>query len=633
MRTTRFALLVLCLSLWLPIHASKQEDGAKAVLKGHASASERAWALMDLSSALQDTRPGESLENARTALLFAQRTDDLQLLHTVQRRIRDLEHRFGAEDNFLGSAIAAMHTAQQMGDQRAMAEDIEAIADAYRSIGQTNKAVEEGYRAMLLYQRTGDSLAVARARVAMVPDLAAAGKYKEAMEMGRSAQLVLEATGKTDDVAETWLVMGETLVQQERYGDALPCLMKAWERFRASPDAGLRARTLIGTITCDLEIGQIAAAVKAMQELQVLVAGRDQRVFRPRYFELRSRLSAMQGNASMALQQLRTAVQLRDSTMNAQVARRMAGLQALYQLNNKERDNSLLRQRNAMNEAIILGERRRNRMMWVAVVVLMVTLVMLGVTASSKVRTLRRIRLKNAIIRRQSDEIHAKNLELERQNARLAESLLSEEEKDLLLREIHHRVKNDLQIVNALMRLQTAFLDDPQVDSALEDCQRRVGTMALVHDQLYRSHDLKHVGLSDHIRSLALNVLKAFSLEKEVRLEIDVTVPELTTQELVPMGLILNELLTNTAKHAFAQDRSGSLQIGLHADTDGYVFSYSDDGTWPAGDRPYRTGTFGFELMQALAGQLDGHITVLRGERTVFELHFGAQGPALKVAS
>ncbi|MCB0791779.1 MAG: sensor histidine kinase [Flavobacteriales bacterium] len=618
----------------VPATASKKDEGVKAIITGQVSAYDRAHALLEISNSTQDTRPGESLEKARTALVFAEEAGELPLIHEVQRRIRDLEHRFGAQDNFLHSAITAMRTAQRMGDERAMAEDLAEIALAYRGMGQTHRAIEEGTRSLLLYQRLGDTLAIAHTRIRLVSDLAAAGQVKEALEMGRTAQHLMEGLKDEQGQAESWLVLGEILADQGRYGDALPCLAKARIYLDRSGEPTLRARTLLGLIACDIRSGLLKEAEADLAIVKELIGAQDLRVHRPRYLELLSRFDEAQGDLTGALGALRNAMSLKDSLMDAQVARRMAGLQALYLLNNKERDNTLLRRQNAMNEAIIEAERRRNRGMWIALTVLVATLMILGLAAYSKWRTLRRIRLKNAIIRRQSDEIHAKNLELQRQNARLEESMISEEEKDLLLREIHHRVKNDLQIVNALMRLQTAFLNDPQVDRAMEDCQRRVGTMALVHDQLYRSHDLQHVGLRDHLHSVALNVLKAFSLEERVHLVMDVEIESLPVEELVPLGLILNELLTNTAKHTFANTKGGRINVALRGDgTDGHIFTYADEGGWSDEDRSYQSGTFGFELMQALAGQMNGRITVLRGERTVFELHFGPKDEALRAAS
>jgi PAS domain S-box-containing protein len=209
-------------------------------------------------------------------------------------------------------------------------------------------------------------------------------------------------------------------------------------------------------------------------------------------------------------------------------------------------------------------------------------------------------------------------------------------EKEALLKEIHHRVKNNLQVTSSLLRLQAAAITDPGAREAFRESENRIRSMALVHEKLYQSSDLSRIDLADYLRSLAELLYKSAAMTPE-KVAIDVTGGDiyLEIDDAVPCGLIVNELLSNGLKHAFPDRREGRIEIHLVEREGGSIFlSVRDDGVGlPPGFRLDQAGTLGLQLVQGLVKQIDGTIEV-KGDSSgtefdvVFHRKRGAIAPA-----
>jgi PAS domain S-box-containing protein len=194
----------------------------------------------------------------------------------------------------------------------------------------------------------------------------------------------------------------------------------------------------------------------------------------------------------------------------------------------------------------------------------------------------------------------------ERKNAdaRIRESL---RDKELLLKEIHHRVKNNLQIVSSLLHLQRASVDDPAAIAAITQSETRVRAMALLHQMLYQTEAVGHVQMHDYLRTLALQIRGAMDAA-HVNVTFAMESISLDLDRAIPCGLITTELLTNCYKHAFPQQRRGQVRLGFVSSTDGFcVLSVDDDGAGLPQDKSLdRSTSLGFKLVRSLAHQLGG---------------------------
>jgi two-component sensor histidine kinase/CheY-like chemotaxis protein len=200
-------------------------------------------------------------------------------------------------------------------------------------------------------------------------------------------------------------------------------------------------------------------------------------------------------------------------------------------------------------------------------------------------------------------------------------------EKEVLLQEIHHRVKNNLQIITSLLRMQSRVMQDPAFRDALLECQNRVAAMALIHDKLYRARDLARVSFPEYVRDLTNNILTSYTLPaSSVRVNLDVDDMSLSLDSAVPCGLILNELISNCLKHAFPLGHSGTVHVGFHAAGDQLCLVVRDDGIgMPADVDLERTNSLGWRLIRALVQQLGGFVRCHTAGGTVVELRFARQ--------
>jgi PAS domain S-box-containing protein len=203
-------------------------------------------------------------------------------------------------------------------------------------------------------------------------------------------------------------------------------------------------------------------------------------------------------------------------------------------------------------------------------------------------------------------------------------------EREVLLREVHHRVKNDLQLISSLLSMQSRRLSDPDSVLALAECQSRVQTIALIHEYMYQSENIARLPLSRNIRGLAANLLRVVGPpDRAIHLEVDVEEDlELPVDRAIPCGLILNELMTNALKHAFPDGRAGTLRITLRRELpERVLLGVGDDGV---GLREGRHGTLhgslGWRLVQAFAEQLGAEIRVHSDAGTRVEVVFRPEG-------
>jgi PAS domain S-box-containing protein len=200
-------------------------------------------------------------------------------------------------------------------------------------------------------------------------------------------------------------------------------------------------------------------------------------------------------------------------------------------------------------------------------------------------------------------------------------------EKEMLLKEIHHRVKNNLQVVSSLLSLQAQMIADPHLRAPFAESQARIQTIALIHEQLHRSGTLAQIDFAEYLRNLATMVVRSSQVgQGPLALEISAEGVYLPLETAIPCGLLLHELLSNCVRHAFPAGQSGTIAISLCGQPQyPYVLSVHDDGIGlPPGLDVHSTASLGFRLVHLLAAQIHGTLTFESGQGTTVTLAFGA---------
>ncbi|HTL90152.1 MAG TPA: histidine kinase dimerization/phosphoacceptor domain -containing protein [Leptolyngbya sp.] len=198
-------------------------------------------------------------------------------------------------------------------------------------------------------------------------------------------------------------------------------------------------------------------------------------------------------------------------------------------------------------------------------------------------------------------------------------------EKEALLKEIHHRVKNNLQVISSLIYLQAQRISDPKVKQIFEDSQSRISSMALVHDSLYRSQDFANINLSEYVQTLTSQLFHTYCVQPEsVNLRLDVE-PQVVVslEKAIPCGLILNELMTNALKHGFIDQEAGEVIVTLTKHQSQISLAVENGGkNLPESFELQEIRSMGLRLVNALVSQLNGQVTVEKFQNTRFKVSF-----------
>ncbi|MGQ9853567.1 MAG: histidine kinase dimerization/phosphoacceptor domain -containing protein, partial [Candidatus Oleimicrobiaceae bacterium] len=199
-------------------------------------------------------------------------------------------------------------------------------------------------------------------------------------------------------------------------------------------------------------------------------------------------------------------------------------------------------------------------------------------------------------------------------------------EKEMLLKEIHHRVKNNMQVVCSLLNLQCDRLSSPEAVQALRDSQNRVKSMALIHEKLYRSASLSRIDFGEYLHSLVDGLMRSYATNGDVNVQVTAENAEMGIDDAIPCGLLVNELISNALKHAFPDGRGGVIRVSFRLQGDRYALDVADDGVGLPAELDFRaTKSLGLQLVTTLVDQIDGHIELHRDSPGT---HFSISFPA-----
>ncbi|MBF0405038.1 histidine kinase dimerization/phosphoacceptor domain -containing protein [Candidatus Magnetominusculus xianensis] len=215
----------------------------------------------------------------------------------------------------------------------------------------------------------------------------------------------------------------------------------------------------------------------------------------------------------------------------------------------------------------------------------------------------------------------------QREIIKLNEALMASlTEKEVLLREIHHRVKNNMQVISSLLRLQARYVKDNKLSAMFKDSEHRIRSMALIHEKLYNSKDLSRIDFGDYVKNLCSGLFSSYGVNKrDIRFNVDTDEISMGIDTAIPCGLIINELISNSLKYAFKKSHKGEISVRLRKlQGNEYELTVGDTGVGLDEDIDFRTTeSLGLQLVTSIAeSQLHGKITLDRTKGTVFRIKF-----------
>ena len=546
-------------------------------------------------------RFGEGIEYAKQGLTLAERGSDNKKISVFSNTLGALYDELGDYSEAIAYYQRALRAAEVQPDSVQAARVINNIGVTYYQIRNYDKALDYYEQALRIYQALDQEAMVGRSLSNVASIYSVRGDTELAV---RHTQRALSIARKTDDMQQVTydlLNLAELYYHDEQPDSSVTLVNQAIRLAQDLNDYGIltMAYKLRGTLFT--KRGQYKEARTNLNQALVLAqqsgnVGEEQKVHRTIVT-----LDSLQGNYQQAFLRQTEYMRAEDSLFNAEKIRQVEELQMAYETEKKDQQIALLR---SENEVKSLRVSQQNTLRNALISGVLALIVLLGVLYN-------RYRLKQ----RSLGLIATQKAEIEQQN----------QENKTLLREIHHRVKNNLQLILSLLNIQSRRFQDEAVLDFIREGQNRVRSMALVHQDLYQAERLDKIDFEEYLKKMVSHLKIMYDTDQRgIAIELEVHNVMLDVNTAIPLGLIVNELVSNTLKHAFVDRAEGRVVIRLQRQSDNhYCLSVTDDGVGlPSNVDLRQTDSLGLKLVDGLTDQLHGSLSVKNGQGSSFEVTF-----------
>ncbi len=396
--------------------------------------------------------------------------------------------------------------------------------------------------------------------------------YAASAEKLELSATLYEATGNSLRAAFAKAKLGNVYEAQDLPEQATPYFAAFFEVAQSSGDSSMMMSALINLASNAFNLKQYEPALAYNQQSLEYAEALHRHHEYEQMLWLKSLIEEDKGSPEASIATLRKYVTFRDSFLNEEQNRQIAEMETQYETEKKEATI-------ALQEVALQQQRTR---FWLILGILAIALA------------------GGALLFRLTRILRKRN-----------------EEKEFLIKEIHHRVKNNLQVLSSLLYLQSKHIKDDAALDAVREGQNRVDAMGLIHQKLYMGDNMAAVEMGDYLRNLGDTLLDSFGLDEDrIKINYHVEPLHLDVDTAIPLGLIINELVTNSLKYAFPDERPGTLEISLWKNKNGQLcLKVADDGVGKAGAPELKNSTsFGTNLVQILSKKLKGAPQVQDGE-------------------
>lgn len=568
------------------------------------------YSLRDLEKAIVYARQGVQL---------ADKTKDKKW----QPKFYEMKGRIHANMLQLDSASIYFSKAETgykvIDDKKGQATTYFKISWVHKKRGELQEAMEADLKALKLMEALGDKLGIANANGRLSGDVLQQGRKEDALQYALKSIEISKVNGFDEEIiygytaaGDAYIAMGDTqqsykyfdlalttakslgmnpmslsdftnnrgnaLKRLSRYEEAL---IDYKEALRLAQDSNYQnaIQTVGGNLgEINLLLGNYKEALPYQLETVRLFEESGDLPNLPENYMHVSTIYEKMGNYPLALEFQKKARIMGDSIAAAESDRNMSELLTQYETGKKEAT--------ILTQTQKIEQQRKTQILYICLAAL------LAIIVFGMFFTMKSIRKKRKALTVLNAELDAKN-----------------KQNELLLKEIHHRVKNNLEMVKSLIALQSAKLEDGASKEAMLASQNRVQSMGIIHQKLYQGENLGSIEMKDYFVNLGEGVLDTFNAEDKVKIECAMDDLNLDVDTAVPIGLIVNELLTNALKYAFPEGVKGQISISLTTKDNDLLLKVSDNGIGKiVGSKPKGTG-FGTQLIQLLTQQLNGTLS------------------------
>ena len=503
----------------------------------------------------------------------------------------------GNGDKAIGYLLQALKIFENAGLKFKTGTVYNNLGAAYNQRDNPKETIKYHLRALEIFKEVNDSIWLMRSYYNISTQYNAMEKYEEDLKYKLAA---LEIQKLKKDVFMEGILKANTAhtyFTLKRYDEARTMIEDYLKSGHAKKATAIKANALI-TYAFILEAqGDINKAILACLEAEKLS---QENSFRDKLMKAKLNLShlyELKGNKSLAYDYLLSYQTIYEEYFNKEKDETINELLVKYDTEKKESEIELLKVENDLKDVTL----RNNRVISFG---LLLVLILLGGMLYNMWR-LKKIKSQA-------------NAQLEEKNKTISKAL---DEKNILIREIHHRVKNNLQVISSLLKLQGQHIEDETALKAIADGRSRVQSMALLHQSLYKEDNVTGVSMKKYFGQLIEGLFDSYNiLDEKIQLKVDIDDIMLDIDTVIPMGLIANELISNALKHAFHNRDNGLLEVTLNQHGNELLLKVKDNGIGHNENDINNKGSFGHRLIHALSEKLNADVKIINLNGTLIEI-------------
>ena len=531
----------------------------------------------------------EKLDSAHQVLKDASsmvRESDLPLLYT---QIGYVFERKGELDNAAVYAFEAMKMGEKLKDKRAIAMALSDLSNIFWKQSKFEKGLEYALKSTKLFEERGiNDLDYDFTLYVLGNNYLGLNNYKEALNAYKHAIAIGERYGFYNNLSDIYISLVDLYAYLNEFEEAEIAAENALKYAELLNNNFMLMRSYLSLGKLQNLQGQYSSAIVSLQKsIEIATVDFGDNFYLSQAYELLGKAYAYSHNYKDAYAAFAKYDTLKNEIFNAEADQRISLIQTEFDLAQKE------------DTIELQGIKIRRQGAWQTLITSFLIILLIVLTILYK--TFQNNKKKSALLIKQN------------------------EEKEFLLKEIHHRVKNNLGIVSSLLELQSEGINDPNVIDMMQKSQNRVHSMSMIHQKLYIGKDLATVEMRDYFINLGNHILDSFGAGDRISLSYPMGQIEIDVDTAVPLGLIVNELLTNALKYAFPNNRKGQIIICLqNNDSNLLLLNVADNGVGQTNMENKGTG-FGTKLIELLIQQLDGKMKVENSKGTSVSFEFNIE--------
>ena len=520
------------------------------------------------------------LENAKSKVM----EEDLAFLNT---QLGYVFERKGQLDRAADYALESLRLGEKFNDKRAIAIAYSDLSNLFWKHSKFEKGLEYGLKSLQIFEERGmNDLDYDFTLYVVGNNYLALKKYQEALNFYKHSIAIGERYGFYNNLSDVYISLVDLYAYLNQFKKSETAIKNALKYATLLNNNFMLMRSWLSIGKLQILQGKYITAIESLNKsIEIATDDFGDNYYLSIAYESLGKAYAGNHNYKDAYSALAAHEKLKNKIFTAESDQRISLLQTEFDVAQKESTIQV-------QETQLKKQKTRQILISVVAGLLFLLLLLLYIT-------FRNNRKKNRLLQNQNKE------------------------KEFLLKEIHHRVKNNLGIVSSLLSLQSAAIDDPKVKYVMEKSQNRIYSMSMIHQKLYQGKNLTTVEMKDYFMNLSMHILDSFGKEKRVTMVYNMKKIDLEVDTAIPLGLIVNELLTNSLKYAFPNNKKGKIKIAFHKlDDNIFTLKVADNGVGIQENQLNKESGFGTQLINLLVQQLEGKMSRKHKNGVSFSLQF-----------